>query len=217
MVNNLYLSGIAKSLQLEQYLKTDHSQDFLLPLFSIKGSTSKKISYTYKNFSDILEAIIGDIFLNSEVLDSVQEFLKQTLNLYGSESQHFLEKVILKDEARKKEYVKVFGNKHNLFLEWVGYSHPDRFSELQGTQKEIVRMVEKEKFLQKLKSQKASSKSFFIYFKPPSNISANEKTLQDYLLAFLNSIRRKNESPFENNFEEQHHVYSKDPSLSPST
>jgi hypothetical protein len=125
-------------------------------LFKIADSV-KKITYNRKNLSDILEAIIGSIFLQSTTLHEIHYFLEQKLELYGANYKNFYKKVIEKNPKKKTEYLKIFCADHKNFLDWISHSHPDKYQNLSTPYSEIAKIFYSAQKIQNLSKNPFSS------------------------------------------------------------
>ena len=84
MVNYLYLYHVSKRLPVRMHLKMDTGNEYHLPLLRVPNSL-KKITYNRKNLSDVVEAILGSLFLRGRTLHEVHDFLEQKVDFYGTE------------------------------------------------------------------------------------------------------------------------------------
>jgi hypothetical protein len=149
---------MSKKLNLKEYIQVDRSLENYLPLLKTKEFLLK-VTYNRKNFSDILEAIIGSLYLSSSSLHLVHDFLEQKLFFYGSEYTTFLETIMVSDEEKFKNYIDVFCTNHEHFLDWISYCHPDKLYNVSEPFFEQYRILSQESYLDELKRNSFFSKS----------------------------------------------------------
>lgn len=121
-------------------------------MFKLKDTTIK-VTYTRKNISDIFEALIGSTFLNSNTLHFVHDLLENKVFFYGTKYTEFLETIAVMDQNKFQIYLDVFCTNHKYFLDWVYYSHPDKFRAILGIHTDIVKILDGYTYMQNLDSK----------------------------------------------------------------
>lgn len=141
---------------MKEHIKTERPLEHHLPLFQTREAVSK-ITYNRKNCSDIFEAIIGSVFLANSTFHAVHDFLEQKMDFYGKRYKGFLAHVVLPNQDKLKCYSDIFCSDHGRFLDWAVYEHPDRLRGLEEPVAGVVRILNRARNLERLKSKPRAS------------------------------------------------------------
>ena len=119
-----------------------------------------QLDFNLKTFSDMVEALIGAVFLNTSTLQAVFDFLNENLCLFDIKPDRAVENYILKDEKLREYFSNIFWTGHGWFLDWLTYLHPSQFKKMGKFQAPFQRMLQDAKSLQSLSSKTQASSQF---------------------------------------------------------